>query len=59
MKQILIILSLFLVTSCDEKKSSQHLFKWELSRGSEWREFGSEEEHEQYIGESKNGKNEK
>ena len=56
MKQILIILFLFLVTSCDEKKSSHHLFKWELASGTQWKEFGLEEDQEQYIGETKNGK---
>jgi hypothetical protein len=55
MKQILIILFLFLVTSCDEKKSSHHLFKWELASGTEWKEFGVEEDQKQYIGETKNG----
>jgi hypothetical protein len=55
MKQILIILSLFLVTSCDEKKS-HHLFKWELAGGTEWKEFGVENDHDQYIGETKKGK---
>ena len=56
MKQILIILCLFLVTSCDEKKSSHHLFKWDLDSGTEWREFGVADDHKQYIGETKNGK---
>jgi hypothetical protein len=55
MKQILIILSLFLVTSCDEKESSHHLFKWELASGTKWKEFGVEDDHKQYIGETKNG----
>ena len=56
MKHILILLSFFLLTSCDSWNESGVLYKWQSSSESEWKKFGDDELHQKYIGEILNDK---